>query len=170
MEKFLLENSTEEQEWILNLQFRWIPYSRICQEWPFARTDGTGNKIGLTNQNIIARIRRSSLWHSCSNGTKGENGQHLWYEDMRNLRLLIISTAKDSSPLDTSLVIYKALETEFYCTTAATRLYLQPHNTNKQFFLLKLVQFATPPASRMIIFISAAVLSGVFPYLKQYLK
>ena len=124
MEKFLLENSTEEQEWILNPRFQWIPYSRICQEWSFARTDGKGNKIGLTNQNVIARIRRSSLGYSWSKSTKEGSDPYLCHEVVNSLKVLIILAAKDSSPF----------RIEFYCITAATRLYLQPHNTNKHFF------------------------------------
>ena len=117
MEKLSLEISTEEQERILNHRFQ-------GGDWRNGHLqEQTGNKIGLTNQNIIARIRRSSLGYSWSKGTKGGSGPYLCHEDVKNLKL-IISAAKDSSPP----------RTEFHCTTAATRLYLQPHNTNKHFF------------------------------------
>ena len=110
MEKFLLENFTDEQKWILNARFQRISYSRICQEWPFSSTDSAGTKIGLTNQNIIACIRRSSLGYSWSKGTKGGSDPYLCPEDMSSLKMLIFSAARDSSPLDTSLAIEKAFE------------------------------------------------------------
>ena len=110
MEKFLLENFTDEQKWILNARFQRISYSRICQEWPFSSTDSAGTKIGLTNQNIIACIRRSSLGYSWRKGMKGGSDPYLCPEDMSSLKMLIFSAARDSSPLDTSLAIEKAFE------------------------------------------------------------
>ena len=70
MEKFLLDNFTDEQKWILNARFRGTPYTQICQRWPFAKTDSNGNKISLKNQNIITCIRRSALGYTWSKGMK----------------------------------------------------------------------------------------------------